>query len=256
MASDHGTLEPVARPSWAAALSSPTMILNAGASSVVLLSGFLPIGVDAAGEGRRPFIQAAKAWQRLDVGHVMATTATMWPHGFALITLVTFIGLALVRPRRIDRFLALAPIGGLMCIASAWSMLLFSVPAGSRQAMLAAAIALPATSFVAARAHWLARTEQPIAAATWLQGYLCVLMVFSIRWVSFPPYSGIAWGGYIVILGAVAMLISSWGWRSRAVYDLSDRSVRPEPLQSSILTILIGTLITAIALAYWNLFRT
>jgi hypothetical protein len=55
-------------------------------------------------------------------------------------------------------------------------------------------------------------------------------------------------------LVAIAMMLASWTWTTRARYDLYDRSADPLPFQVSLRQMIIAVTVIAVALTYWRAF--
>ena len=133
-------------------------------------------------------------------------------------------------------------------------LVLFRDTEDSRAAMLVAALVAPPGTLIALRMMWLLRNGNAAAAAAWGQGFLCVLAVFSLRWLWLVPIDRMLWGGWLSMISAGLMMVASWTWAKRARHDLHDRSNPPLPMQISLLQIVLAITVTAVALTYWITF--
>ena len=240
------------RPTRRQAASSPTALTNLIAAFLLLSGFFLPHSVDCDDRSHRPIdIALSIAAETTDASGYLALTV-FWPFLFAGLTIVIMLTLVLLRPSWTEYGLLALPIFTAAGLSVAWILLLFSARDGSRLAMIIAVIVLPPVACVATRMVWLSRSGHIAAAAAWGQGLVCVLAAFSLRWFWCPTVVRMLWGGLLSIAAAVLMMLASWCWIYRARYDLSDRSTAPMPMQVSLVQVLGGITITAIALSYWR----
>jgi hypothetical protein len=239
------------RPSLKSAAASPTALSNLVACLALLASLFLPHSVGCDGVSHRPISIASES---LSGSNSLGLLVFLWPYAFAFVTLLLITSLVLLRPQWFDTALLCLPIAFSMALVVCWTLLLFSGTSDSRFAMTMAALLAPIGACVALRMLWLYRAGDITAAATWGQGFLCVLAAFSLRWFWFPPIKSLLWGGTVAIGSAIAMMLASWTWTTRARYDLYDRSADPLPFQVSLRQIIIAVTVIAVALTYWRAF--
>jgi hypothetical protein len=225
-------------------------VVNLLASLAMLVCFFLPHSLAGDGQSCRPVAIVAMALRGDAPGGMVLIV--VWPFAFAAATLLVTVLLVFLRPTWLMRALLGLPLATAVGLSILWVGLLFSGSAGSRRAMLIAAVVAPAGTFVAARMRWLCRAGSMAAAAAWGQSFLSVLAAFSLRWLWFPPLDRLRWGGMAAIAAAMLLMFASWTWTSRARYDLLDRSDPPLPLQVSLRQMVIAMALVAIALAYWQ----
>ena len=240
------------RPSIPSAATSPTALSNLLASLSLLICIFLPHSID----GDTLYRPVTLLADFLSEEHAVLRLIVLWPYWFAIATLAVTGTLVLLRPAWFAKALLGLPIACGLALTSSCMLLLFSQTQESRSAMAMVAIVVPIGACVVARMVWLYRSDQMLAAATWGQGLLCVLAVFSLRWFWFPPVSRLLWGGTLSIVASTLMMLASWTWVTRTGRDLCDRSIDPAPFQLSLRQIILGVTLTAIALTYWRVIAT
>lgn len=240
------------RPSVGQAARSPTALWNLLTSLLLVVSLLFPhrfaaasLRSRSAGEVVDPTAgqETAELWQCL----------LLWPYLFGLATFLVFAVLVVRRPRSAQPALVLLPLlmsGGL---AAAWFALLFSGSFGARIAMWSAVLAAPLTAYVVMRAMSLYRNGRVLAAAAWGQSLLCILAVFTMRWLWFPAAEEFRWGSIVSVLAATLMMLASWTWEVRAEYDLTDRAAPHRTYQISIRQLVWAVALVAIGLTYWRL---
>jgi hypothetical protein len=170
---------------------------------------------------------------------------TIWPYGFALATMSTVLVLVWLRPAWWQRAMLGLPFVWAGILVALWAVLLFSDADNSRMAMLIAALIAPPLVLCIARMLWLCREEKSLWAASWGYSFICVLAMFSQRWL-IPSTD---WGASLSIVALTLMMLASWTWGARARYDLFDRSQPPQRIQLSIRQIALGISLVAIVLA-------
>jgi hypothetical protein len=240
------------RPSLTAAALSPTALANFIACLAML--SCLPLTL-SAGDG------PSRDWNHSAVAILVSATQQfslallyLWPFLFAFCTLLLTAVLVIIRPSWYDRALLALPILFALFLTTGWVLVLFSDTEDSRAAMMVAALVTPPASVIALRMMWLGCRGELAAAAVWGQGLLCVLAIFSLRWLWLLPIDRMLAGGWLAMISAGLMMVASWTWGKRAGYDLHDRSSRCLPLQITLRQIVIGMTLTAVALTYWITF--
>ncbi|WP_442511072.1 hypothetical protein SH528x_002735 [Novipirellula sp. SH528] len=237
------------KPSLKAACVSPTAISNLVAALALLACVLLPHSIGCDDTVVRP---ADVIVAEIAEGAPLVTMTFFWPYVFGLCTFLFFIALVIIRPQRIERVLLSLPICFLLYLTAIWCLMLFSSSVESRAAMVIATFVVPSATLVAIRVTWLWFDSQKIAAATWAQSYLCILAIFSLRWFWMLPIKQMLYGGVLSMIGAAAVMIASWSWPSWIEHDLSDRNQPAQRFQLSLKQIILGMLVIAIAMTYWQ----
>ncbi|EMI16184.1 membrane protein [Rhodopirellula maiorica SM1] len=237
------------KPSLKSACVSPSAISNLVTALALLACVLLPHSIGCDDKVVRP-IDVIGA--ELNEGPPLVTLTFFWPYVFGLCTFLFFIALVIIRPQRIERVLLSLPVCLLLYLTAIWCLLLFSSSAESRVAMVIATFVVPSATLVAIRVTWLWIDGRKLAAATWAQSYLCVLAIFSLRWFWILPIKQMLYGGVLSMIAAAAVMIASWTWPCWIEHDLSDRNHPAERFQLSLKQIVLGMLVIAIAMTYWQ----
>jgi len=237
------------QPSLKAALVSPSAISNLVAAIALLGCVLLPHSIGCNDTVVRPVDVIGK---EIAEGTALVTLTFFWPYVFGLCTFLFFIALVVIRPQRIERVLVSLPVGFLLYLSAIWCLLLFSSSGESRAAMVIATFVVPSATLVAIRVTWLWIDDQKIAAATWAQSYLCILAIFSLRWFWMLPIKQMLYGGVLSMIAAAAVMIASWTWPCWIEHDLSDRNHPSQRFQITLKQIILGVLVIAIAMTYWQ----
>lgn len=240
------------RPTLGQAARSPTALWNLLASlllgvSLVFPHRFLAARIRAVLAADR--VPSTAAQETADHWHVLL----LWPYAFAWGTFFFFAALVVFRPRGAARSLVWLPLLMACALGLVWFALLFSGSVGSRMAMWSAVLAAPFTGYVVIRSMALVQQGRPLAAAAWGQSLLCVLAMFTLRWLWFLPTAGFRWGSVISVLAAAAMMLASWTWEVRAEHDLANCAAPHPVFQVSIRQLVLAVAWIAIGLAYWRL---
>ena len=240
-------------PTSGRAAGSPTAICNLLASVIILTCFFIPHSIDFDNHSHRPIDILGAALSEKSPSEMLSIGLMFWPFAFAAGTFAVTIYLIFAKSANLAKSLLSLPVSAFSLLITAWLILLFNGRDESRAAMTIAAIVAPSGTCVAARIHWLVSESKFLQAATWGQGYLCVLSVFSLRWFWVPSISELRWGGYLAITGFLLMLVASWTWPTRAKHDLVDTHAIAKPFQMSILQIASAIMLSAFAITYWQL---
>lgn len=227
-------------------LTAPMPLSQLVTTLAMLACLWLPHSLADDGVMRRPAAVAENFEEKTIVPAV-----SLWPYLFAMCTLVATVSLAVFRPRRVEALLLGVPLAFFVLLTGSWFLVLFSDADGSRMAMASGAMVAPLATLVVLRMYWLYQVGEIIWVATWGQGFLSVLAVFSLRWFWWPPVEQMLPGGWISVAAAVGMVLASWTW-PRTAHDLIDPRIPAKTFQMSIFQISVAIGMFAMAAAVWR----
>ncbi|GAA5505020.1 hypothetical protein [Novipirellula caenicola] len=237
------------KPSLKSALSSSSAISNLVAALALVSCVLLPHSIGCDDKIVRPVDVIG---DELSKGPPLVTLTFFWPYLFGLCTFVFFVVLVIVRPPRIERMLLSLPLGFMLYLTAIWCLLLFSSSSESRIALVIATFIVPSATLVAIRMTWLWIDDRKIAAAMWAQSYLCILAIFSLRWFWILPIKQMLYGGVLSMIAAAAVMVASWTWPCWIEHDFCDRNHPARQFQITLKQIILGILVIAIAMTYWQ----
>lgn len=233
------------RPTFRSAVSSTTLLSNLLFSGLLAATCFMPSAVGCDRKTTISPIDVAKS--PIDgLDDAAFAVLMLWPYFFGAACAVLLVVIAIVRPRRLGRWLLPVPLAFQVVLTTMGAVAVVSADDRESRQFASIFFLLPSAAVLAVSCIAMRRRGSFVAAVRGTSG-LSVLASFGIYFDTLLMHATrFLYGFYLSMVAVGGMLFSSWILYTRGERCLSDQNAPLRPAQFGIRALLVWTSVVAV----------